>query len=190
MIYVNSINVTPSYTTLRLGASFFPNVTIFPSDATDKSVGWSSDDPNIASVNPDSGLVYANTIGTTTIYATACDGSGVRGNCTVRVIPIYVQDIEVFPETLTLAIGDRECLDADIYPSNATNPNVSWTSSNSAIAEVDSNGCVTAKAVGTAYIHANAADGNGAHGCCEVSVHTSIKDNVEYHLLCNQCKSQ
>lgn len=175
---VESIELTPSNKTLKVGYSFFPSVTVCPANATKKSVTWSSANSNIVSVNPNSGLVYAKAVGTTTIYATACDGSGVCGCCTVRVVPVYVQDITVCPETLTLNVGEKSCLEATVYPINATNPNVSWTSGDSNIAEVDTNGCVTAKAAGTTYICANATDGSGAHGCCEVTVEVSIHEEM------------
>ncbi len=171
-ILVTSIELTPSDKTLKVGSSFFPSVTVCPTNATKNSVTWSSANSNIASVNPNSGLVYAKAVGTTTIYATACDGSGVCGCSTVRVVPVYVQDIIVCPETLTLDIGEKSCLEATVYPVNATNPNVSWTSGDCNIADVDDNGCVTAKSAGTTYICANAQDGSGVSGCCEVTCNT------------------
>ena len=169
-IPVTSIEVSPSDTTLKIGHSIYPSVTVCPTDATNKSVTWSSADSHIASVNPNSGLVYAHAVGTTTIYATACDGSGVCGCCTVRVIPVYVQDVVVCPGTLTLDVGESSCLEATVSPVNATNPNISWTSGDCNIADVDSNGCVTAKASGTTIIYATAQDGSGVCGCCCVTV--------------------
>ena len=106
-ILVTSIALTPSNTTLRVGYSVYPSVTVCPVDATDKCVTWSSANSNIASVNPNSGLVYAKAVGVTTsgdcniadvdangrvtsktagttyIYAYATDGSGVYGCCEV-----------------------------------------------------------------------------------------------------------
>ena len=188
-ILVTSIELTPSNKTLKVGYSFFPSVTVCPPNATKKSVTWSSANSNIASVNPNSGLVYAKAVGTTTIYATACDGSGVCGCCTVSVVPVYVQDVVVCPETLTLDIGERYCLEATVYPVNATNPNVSWTSGDCNIAEVDSNGCVTAKSTGTTYICANAIDGSGVHGCCEVTVNPPVvEDTVPGLKTIKQCR--
>ena len=147
------------------------SATVCPTNATNKSVTWSSANSNIASVNPNSGLIYAKAVGVTTIYAHACDGSGVCGCCTVRVVPVYVQDITVCPETLALDIGERACLNAIVSPVNATNQNISWVSNDCNIADVDSNGCVTAKSAGTTCICAYAADGSGVHGCCEVTCH-------------------
>ena len=188
-ILVTSIELTPFNKTLNVGYSFFPSVTVCPTNATKKSVAWSSANSNIASVNPNSGLVYAKAVGTTIIYATACDGSGVCGCCTVRVVPVYVQDITVCPETLTLDIGESSCLESTVYPVNATNKNISWTSGDCNIADVDANGCVTAKSAGTTYICANAVDGSGVHGCCEVTVTVPVvEDTVPGLRTIKQCR--
>ena len=56
--------------------------TITPSNATNKGVTWNSSNPAVATVNA-SGVVTYVGAGTTTITATAQDGSGVRGTCTV-----------------------------------------------------------------------------------------------------------
>lgn len=85
-ILVESIEIAPYEKTLKIGSSFYPNVIVCPADATKKSVIWSSANSNIASVNPNSGLVYAHCAGTTTIYATAQDGSGVVGACNITVV--------------------------------------------------------------------------------------------------------
>ena len=66
------------------------------------------------------------------------------------------------PNTLTLT--------ATVAPDNATNKDVTWTSSDSAVATVDQNGVVTALARGTAVITAAAADGSGASASCTVTV--------------------
>ena len=177
-ILVTSIALTPSNTTLRVGYSIYPSVTVCPADATNKCVTWSSANSNIASVNPNSGLVYAKAIGVTTIYATACDGSGVCGCCTVRVVPVYVRDITVCPEALTLDIGKSAHLEAIVSPVNATNQSISWVSGDCNIADVNYNVCVTAKATGTTYIYANATDGSNSHGCCRVTVKNEIQEET------------
>lgn len=188
-ILVTSIAITPSYTLLRVGGAIYPLVTVCPNNATRKSVTWSSANSNIASVNPNSGLIYAKAAGTTTIYVTACDGSGVYGCCTVNVIPIYVQDIVVCPKTLTIEIGESSCLEATVYPFNATNPEIRWRSGDCNIADVDSNGCVTAKSTGTTYICAEATDDSGIRDCCEVTVNVPVvEDTVPGLKTIKQCR--
>ena len=58
--------------------------TVTPSNATDKSVTWSSSDPDIASVSG-SGVVTANAIGTATITAYA--SNGLSASCKIDVFP-------------------------------------------------------------------------------------------------------
>ena len=178
MIYVNSIQVTPSSLTL-LAKSWYCDIcaTVLPSDASCCEVVWSSSNMNVATVNPSSGYIYAKAPGVATIYASATDGSDVVGSCSISVVPVPVQEIVVCPNTLTLVVDEISCLDATIYPANATNPNISWVSGDCNIAEVDSNGCVTAKSAGTTYICATATDGSGVHGCCEVTCNTPSTDS-------------
>lgn len=75
-------------------------------------------------------------------------------------VPTSVSAIEVAPKSAALAVGQTQQLTTTISPSNATNKNVTWSSSNSNVAAVDANGKVTAKAEGTANITAKTEDGN------------------------------
>lgn len=85
---------------------------------------------------------------------------------------IDVKSVELNKETLTLKIGDTETLTATVLPTNATNKNVSWKSSNTSVATVDANGKVTAVAAGTANITVTTEDGNKT-ATCKVTVTAS-----------------
>ena len=94
----------------------------------------------------------------------------VRGNLTLFaqwVIP--VEGVELDIKSVTLPIGDRESLTATVYPSNATNKNLLWSSSNTAIAAVNAAGVVTAVGVGVTTIAVATVDGNFTDEC-EVTV--------------------
>ncbi|MFL0268872.1 leucine-rich repeat domain-containing protein [Candidatus Clostridium radicumherbarum] len=65
----------------------------------------------------------------------------------------------------TLTVDDTDTLIATVSPSNATNKNVQWSTSNSNVATVDEAGKVTAIGVGTATITATTIDGNKAASC-------------------------
>ena len=70
--------------------------------------------------------------------------------------------------TLTLDIGKTSTLKATVYPSNASNKKCTWSSSNTSVATVDSNGKVTAKKAGTATITVKTSNGKTAN--CKVTV--------------------
>lgn len=72
---------------------------------------------------------------------------------------VAVTDITVSDSAETLEIAETYDLNATIAPENATNQNVSWESNNTDVATVDSNGLVTAIAVGEATITVTAQDG-------------------------------
>lgn len=70
--------------------------------------------------------------------------------------------------TLTLDTGKTSTLKATVYPSNAANKKCTWSSSNTRVATVDSNGKVTAKKAGTATIMVKTS--NGKTATCKVTV--------------------
>ncbi len=171
MIYVNNVSVYPSSITIKKGQFYNGAYAIVsPSNATCGCVEWSSDDIGVATVNWESGQIYGRSGGTARIYATATDGSGKRDYITVTVDDtVKITSIYTCPENMTLMVGDTETLSPIIYPSNATNKTLDWTTTNSSVASV-SGGVVTAKAPGSAYIRATARDGSGKVGSTFVEV--------------------
>ena len=79
--------------------------------------------------------------------------------------PVPVTGVSMNPTTLSIIAGSSSNLTAAIIPSNATNQNVSWTSSNTSVASVDAFGKVTANAAGNATITVTTADGNKTATC-------------------------
>ena len=78
---------------------------------------------------------------------------------------VDVEKVSLNKSATTLTEGESETLTATITPSNATgDKTVKWSSSNEAVAAVDSNGKVTAKKAGTAVITATSSNGKTA-GC-------------------------
>lgn len=78
---------------------------------------------------------------------------------------IDVTGVTLLPDTAILAPGETKQLDATVQPYNATDPSVTWLSSNEAVATVDTNGKVTAVAKGGATITAKTNDGGFASSC-------------------------
>ena len=169
---IKTMTINPSSISVIEGSSYNDLVVqIEPSDADNQVLLWSSDDSEIASVSPELGCIYGNKEGQTIIRATATDGSGVSAFCTVNIEPrIYVQSITLNRTSMTIGKGEAWQLSADISPEDAFDKSITWCSSNCWVADVDSNGIVTGKAVGTAEIYATARDGSEATACCTVTV--------------------
>lgn len=138
--------------------------TVLPVESTDKTVIWTSSDEDIAVVN-NNGKVTALKTGTTIITATASNGS--TAECIVNVV-VPVDGITLDQSSLKLDAGDKRTLIPTVTPSNATNKNVIWTSSDDKVATVD-NGVITAISEGSAVIIAKTVDGNKV-ASCNVSV--------------------
>ena len=84
-ILVNKISLNQTSTTLNVGETLQLTATVSPTNATDKSVSWTSSNTNVATVS-NTGLVTAVAAGTATITCKAHDGSGVTATCSVTVI--------------------------------------------------------------------------------------------------------
>lgn len=67
--------------------------------------------------------------------------------------------------TASIAVGDDETLVATVAPANATVKTVTWSSSDSTVASVDTNGKVTGEAAGSATITVTTVDGNKTDSC-------------------------
>lgn len=99
-----------------------------------------------------------------------------QGRCTgVPIRPILadtgvipVQSVKIIPESIAIYVGQSYPLTATITPSNATEKNLFWASTDdSIIAEVSQTGVITGVSPGTATIYAGC---DGKYGSCEVEV--------------------
>ena len=154
VIPVTSMWLDKSELELTEGDEAVLTATVMPENATDKTVTWTSSNTSVATVT--NGKVKAVKAGTATITAKAGDKSA---KCTVTVLPsfIAVTSVTLDRTTLGLVEGDQAVLTATVSPDNATDPTVTWTSSNTSVATVE-DGMVTAVKAGTATITAKAGD--------------------------------
>lgn len=150
---VKGITLSISSKTLYVGdPSLDISATLTPANATDKSLEWSSSDPEVASIAPGAALhavIKPLKPGKTTITATTKDG-GFKADCEVTV-KRHVSGVSLSKSSLNLYVGETESLAATVAPEDASDKTVSWSSGNSAVASV-SNGKVTANKPGTAVI--------------------------------------
>jgi hypothetical protein len=129
-----------------------------PADATDKTVVWSSDNEKTAHIGP-TGVVTITGTGKAKITVTAGTASGVSDS-----VDLVIDKKDVTGITISaaggdhLVAGDSAKLSATVTPSYATYQDVSWSSSDATVADVDENGVVTAKVAGKVTITATSTD--------------------------------
>lgn len=163
--------------TLTKGQTQKLTATVAPANATNKTVTWKTSDKNVATVS-ENGLVIAVGGGDATITCTAKDGSNVKATCKVTVT-VPVSGIQLSQTSAALTVGDTLTLTKTIYPSDATNQAVTWTSSSDAVASVDSNGKITAKTAGSAMITCKSVSDNSVVGICNVTVKAKVQTPSE-----------
>jgi len=155
-----SIDVIPPITDVREGTSKLLDSEIGPINAN-QDVIWASSNDAAVSVDADgiiSGIILGEvvTITATTVMGGLIDSSIVT---VVEWYPIDVESINVSPDTLLLFEGGTGSLLANILPIDADTMDVIWTSSDAAIATVDTDGIVTAVAEGMALVTATTVNG-------------------------------
>ncbi len=161
-VTVNAAEVKVTGITISGPAMVAPGSTITltaevaPATATNKEVVWTSTNEAVATVSA-TGVVTGVTNGTTTIKATAADGSNEFGTYQITV-DVPVETVTLSATTLALGVNDTETLTATVAPANAVQT-VIWSSSDTTIATVGAaTGLVTAKKPGTVTITATSAD--------------------------------
>lgn len=168
IIEPTAIKLDQDKVTLGVGETATLKATIEPEEATNKNVTWSSSDDTTVTV--EDGVVTGKKVGTATI--TAETSNGLKATAEVIVKEIAVTKVTLSETTATMTIGGELELTATIEPKNATDQRLTWSSSDTGVATVDSNGKVTAKAAGTATITATAASGITA--ACEITVSDEV----------------
>ncbi len=134
------------------------NYKVTLADGTEDSGNWT-----ISPANPQPGDVVTITYGGTKKVKSV---KAVKKAAVIKVTIITLNKTET-----TINVGSTETLSVTaIDPSNATDKTYTWNSDNTAVATVDADGVVTAKAAGTANITATANDGSGVTATCAVTV--------------------
>ena len=175
VIAVTGVKLSAASMTLREGEKGTLTATVEPANATNKNVEWWTSDLDVVSVTSTSGssngYVEARKAGKATVTVKTEDGE-FSASCeiTVEKKEVPVTGIALEQSSLLLPVGNTYTLRAHVQPSNATDQDIQWGSSNGGVATVDQTGKVAAVAAGTVDILATLA---GKFARCTVQV-----DNV------------
>ena len=164
-VEVTGISLNASAKEVGVNLTTTLTATISPSNATNKTVAWTSSDPSVATVS--GGTVKGVSEGTATITATS--SNGLTATCVVTVIYTHVTSVSLSETAKEVGMGRTITLTATVSPSNATNKSVTWNSDDESIAKVSSAGVVTGVALGTTNITVTSVDG-GYTATCAVTV--------------------
>ena len=143
-------------TNILIGESILLYGEFYPSNTTDQQISWSVNDTSIAQIS-DEGLITAKGVGLVTVTATQKDVSAM---CSIEILPIDVEDILITTNMEgSISKDDTVSFYAEVFPLDATYPEITWSVSDPEIASIDENGVLTALKGGTVVVIATAADG-------------------------------
>lgn len=183
--------------TLALGGTLWLTVAVEPDSATNKTVTWSSSQPDVASV--ESGRITGLKEGTTTITAKA--DNGIEDTCEVTVRRELKPVTEVRIETVGQVVqtkqgkvlslereGQRESITVTVLPTDAADPSLSWNPGEGGIVTV-SGGQITAAKPGTATVTVSSKSNPNAVDSCQVTVSGIILSDSAVTVKVGQTKT-
>ena len=173
-------SITIEGNTITDGGTSQLTATVSPANALNQEVIWSVTKPSVASITQ-TGLLTAVSNGEVTVVAKASDNSGVKAEKSFVISGVTVAAIPV--ETITIIAvditnGASQQLAVNILPFNATDKTVTWSISDTAIAEISSDGLLSPKTNGTVTVTAVATDGSGVSGDAQINI-SGINANLQ-----------
>ncbi len=174
------ITLNKSKITVLQNNSITLKATVTPKTVLDKDVSWTSENPEIATVD-ENGVVKAVGIGKTTITATAQGSDGKSASCTVTVKNNPIKKItlaynDTAAKKLTFNVEDDKDkvfrLVSTVYPATASDPAVVFTSSNPDVAAItdETTGKFVIGSIGKAVITCTSASSKKVKATCTINV--------------------
>ena len=137
---------------------------VFPENANNKTLKWYSSDEKVVTVKD--GVLTP--VGTGTAEITVTDSEGIVKAKAAVTVASKVTGITIDKKEVSLRMGETAALTAAITPEDATNKNITWSSSDEKVATIK-NGVVTPTGAGTTIITVKTDDG-GFMATCLVTV--------------------
>lgn len=178
IIEIEKIDLSIDNNTLQKGEKKQLQVTITPKEAEENKVEYISSNPNVVTID-DKGILQAISSGSSTITVKALENN-VQNQIEINVYS-KVTHIALDQEEIYMQVGDIFKINAYIEPEDASNPRVSYKSSNSKVAEVGQNGVITAGQIGEAEITVSANENPEINAKCKVLVVRQMEDS-EIHF--------
>ncbi|GEM_PF-3424428 len=170
------ITILPKTNVMKQSEVIKMEAELFPDSVSDKTVIWKSSDDSVATVDGD-GTVRAIAPGETSITATAVTGLSASMHITVE--PVLVESISLSESELRVVINQSissyHTFKYSILPSNASNQDVEWLSTNPDVGTIDEFGKFRPRSVGETDIVCKTTDGTDLSATCHVTVIREVK---------------
>lgn len=177
-ISIANVTISPSNTTLNIDETCQLKVNIYPSNASYKNITWSTNNNCVTVSN--NGFVKAIKAGTAKVYCYVTESNGnVWDNyCTVTVSePILIESINLSNNRLEIEEGETYALSATVVPDNANNKELKWSTDNTSVISIDSDGLIHALKPGVCNVICSTSDGSNLSSLCNVIV-TEAKPKI------------
>ena len=198
-IPVTSIE-TAGKVTLEVGSGIRLAATVYPANATNKKLVYTSSNPAVAKITDDEGGVLGVGKGMAVITVKSADGkASAKVQVTVKKKIVKVSRIKFDTNSgngryytylgysasgsvKENGVNYRD-LEPEVYPSNATNKKIYWTTSDPSVATVTSDGVLIAQGVGECTIQAHSCDGAVSSPVVKVDIRLCMREMEAYQYL-------
>ncbi len=164
-VYASRIDAVSVPKSIDAGESSMLKGKVYPENAEDDTVTWSTQTPEIVSVS-ESGTLMAKAPGTAVVLAKTERGTVTK--FTIAVNEVQAESIRIANKPASITLKDEVQLSVEFSPENTTDKSVLWSSENEQVATVSDDGKLIAKHVGNTVITA-------AHG--------EIQDSFEVEII-------
>ena len=172
-VSVTDVTLDKTEAALTQGETVQLTATVKPDDATDKSIEWTSSDESVATVD-NSGKVTAVSEGKVTITVKTSNlAQSASCDITVKAASIPVTGVNIDSWIINIGVNETSAIAYTIQPENATNKEVSFSSDNTDVVAVDSEGTLVGISSGSAKVIVTTVDG-GFSSVCTVNVVGSV----------------
>jgi hypothetical protein len=174
-VSVNGVSIAGYTLTTPLPAAVRLTADITPNTATNKSVVWTLDNETDAGIRilgteDNAVIVYSKTASPTVNVSVRTNDGNFATSKEITLAGIAVQTVDLNLTQQTLSVGNSVTLTPTVSPTNAARQIINWSSSNTSIATVSSNGVVNALSPGNAIITATTTDGTEIVKTCAITV--------------------
>lgn len=161
--------------------SFSLSVSIIPADAYYNGLIWKSTDENVITVSP-TGKVTATGYGKASVIVCSDKDESIADTCEIKVYE-HTTGVSLSQTKAEVNLGETTELSAQTLPLGTSDNIITWSSSNTDIATVNSNGKVTALKLGICTISATAQDGGSVAECIVTVIQPAKSININKHSL-------